>query len=105
VLDRVRTLEPRARVGVSVGGRVARVSARWRDWRAQVLHGLREHRWDAVMAQHRLVDAALLEGVVARSGLLYAWTVNERAAIDRLRRLGVHGIATADPRLFSLTVA
>jgi glycerophosphoryl diester phosphodiesterase len=101
ILDRVRALEPRARVGISVGGRVARASRRWRDWRVQVLHGLRERRWDAVMAQHRLVDPGLLEEVVARRGLLYAWTVNERPAIDRLRLLGVHGIATADPRLFA----
>jgi glycerophosphoryl diester phosphodiesterase len=101
ILDRVRALEPHARVGISVGGRVARLSRRWRDWRAQVLHGVRERRWDAVMAQHRLVEAGLLEEVVARRGLLYAWTVNERPAIDRLRRLGVHGIATADPRLFA----
>jgi glycerophosphoryl diester phosphodiesterase len=32
---------------------------------------------------------------------LYAWTVNERAVIASLQRLGVHGIATADPRLFA----
>jgi glycerophosphoryl diester phosphodiesterase len=101
VLDRVRALEPRARVGVSVGGRVARLSRRWRDWRTHVLAGLRTRRWEALMAQHRLVDTSLLEEVVARSGLLYAWTVNERAAIQRLRALGVHGIATADPRLFA----
>ena len=101
VLDRVRALEPGARVGISVGGRVARLSRRWRDWREQVLAGLAARRWDALMAQHRLVDFTLLEDVVARSGLLYAWTVNERTAIDALRRLGVHGIATADPRLFT----
>ena len=101
VLDRVRALEPGARVGISVGGRVARLSRRWRDWREQVLTGLAARRWDALMAQHRLVDFRLLEDVVARSGLLYAWTVNERPAIDALRRLGVHGIATADPRLFT----
>src|SRR5436305_9732440 len=85
VLDRVRAMEPRARVGISVGGRVARVSRRWRDWRTQVLHDLRERRWDAVMAQHRLIDAGLLDDVVAGGGLLYAWTVNERTAIDSLR--------------------
>jgi glycerophosphoryl diester phosphodiesterase len=101
VVYRVRALEPHARVGISVGGRVARLSRRWRDWRAQVLHGLRDRRWDAVMAQHRLVDVRLLDEVVARGGLLYAWTVNERHAIDSLRGLGVHGIATADPRLFA----
>jgi glycerophosphoryl diester phosphodiesterase len=100
VLDRVRALEPRARVGISIGGRVARLSAGRSDWRAQALAGLLAHRWDVLMAQHRLIDAHLVEAVVCRGGLLYAWTVNERRAIDRLRGLGVHGIATADPRLF-----
>ncbi len=101
ILARVRTLEPRARVGISVAGPVSRLTHHWRGWRAQVLQGLRERRWEAIMAQHRLVDAGLLEEVVARGGLLYAWTVNERPAIDSLRRLGVHGITTADPRLFA----
>ncbi len=53
------------------------------------------------MAQYRLVDDGLLEDVQARGGRLYAWTVNERPAIDRLRWMGVHGITTADPRLFA----
>jgi glycerophosphoryl diester phosphodiesterase len=101
VLDCVRALDPGARVGISVGGRVARMSRHWRDWRAQVLAGLAARRWDAVMAQHRLIDGSLLAQVAERSGLLYAWTVNERAAIERLRLLGVHGITTADPRLFA----
>jgi glycerophosphoryl diester phosphodiesterase len=101
VLDRVRELEPHARTGVSVGGRLARASRRWGDWRRHVLAGLAGHRWDAVMAQHKLIDANLLEDVVDRGGRLYAWTVNERPAIGALRRLGVHGIATADPRLFA----
>ena len=101
VLDRVRALEPRAQVGISVGGRIARMSRRWRDWRAGALAGMQGGRWDALMAQHRLVDDALLCDVVDRGGRLYAWTVNERAAIASLKRLGVHGIATADPRLFA----
>jgi glycerophosphoryl diester phosphodiesterase len=100
VVDRVRALEPRARAGISIGGRIARVSRRWRDWRAGALSGLHAGRWDALMAQHRLVDGALLGDVAERGGRLYAWTVNERVAIGRLRELGVHGIATADPRLF-----
>ena len=100
VLDRVRSLEPRARVGISIGGRLARMSRRWHDWRAGALAGLHDGRWDVLMAQHRLVDAALLADVVDRGGRLYAWTVNERAAIASFQRLGVHGIATADPRLF-----
>ena len=102
VLDRVRALEPRACVGISIGGRLARLSQRWRDWRAVALAGLGSGRWDALMAQHKLVDDALLGEVIARGGRLYAWTVNERSAIARLQALGVHGIATADPRLFRL---
>jgi glycerophosphoryl diester phosphodiesterase len=100
VLDRVRALEPGTRVAISIGGRLARMSRRWHDWRAGALAGLHTGRWDALMAQHRLVDDGLLCDVVARSGRLYAWTVNQRAAIASLQRLGVHGIVTADPRLF-----
>jgi glycerophosphoryl diester phosphodiesterase len=101
VVDRVRALEPRGRTGISVGGRLARASRRWRDWRSQVLAGLAARRWDALMAQHGLIDCALLDDVLNRRGRLYAWTVNERATIHGLRSLGVHGIATADPRLFA----
>lgn len=119
VLLRVRALEPTARVGVSVGGRLARFGRRlhdWREWgdgrggrdsrdaggwRAHVLAGLASGRWEALMAHHRLIDPGLLDEVVSRQGRLYAWTVNERSAIERLRALGVHGIATADPRLFA----
>jgi len=101
VLDRVRSLQPRARTGISIGGRLARLSRRWGDWRAHVLGGLAAGRWDALMAQHRLIDDRLLSDVVARDRRLYAWTVNERSTIDRLRTLGVHGIASADPRLFT----
>lgn len=100
VLDRVRAHEPGVMVGISVGGQVARLTRRWRDWRAQVLDGLAVGRWDALMAQHRLIDASLTEDVVSRQGRLYAWTVNEREAISSLLALGVHGITTADPRLF-----
>ncbi len=100
VLDRLREREPRARLGISVGGRMARFSRRWGDWRAHVLAGIASRRWEALMAQHRLVDATLLEHVTERDGRLYAWTVNERDAIQSLRGLGVHGITTADPRLF-----
>jgi glycerophosphoryl diester phosphodiesterase len=100
VLERLRELEPRLRLGISVGGRAARMSHRWRGWRAAVLRGLTEGRWDALMAQFRLVEGGLLDEVVERGGRLYAWTVNERLDIERLTGLGVHGITTADPRLF-----
>jgi glycerophosphoryl diester phosphodiesterase len=101
ILDRVRRLEPRARVGISIGGRVARMSHRTRDWRRQVLVGLAIGRWDALMAQYRLIDHSLLHDVQDRGGWLCAWTVNQRPLIDRLRSIGVHGITTGDPRLFA----
>ncbi|MGH3262384.1 MAG: glycerophosphodiester phosphodiesterase family protein, partial [Trebonia sp.] len=75
------------------------------DWRTHVLAGLAGGRWDALMAHHGLVDVALLDAVSDRDGLLYAWTVNERGSIQALRDLGVHGIATADPRLFAPAAA
>jgi glycerophosphoryl diester phosphodiesterase len=101
VLDRTRALEPRARVGISIGGRAARASRGWRDWRGAVLAGLAARRWDALMAQHRLVDTRLLSDVADHGGRLYAWTVNDRPVIEWLRGIGVHGITTADPRLFA----
>jgi glycerophosphoryl diester phosphodiesterase len=100
IVDRIRAADPSAVTGISVGGVAARALRRWRDWRLHVLDGLATGRWNALMAQHRLVDLALLEAVGDRGGLLYAWTVNERESIDALRVLGVHGVATADPRLF-----
>ncbi|HEY1521914.1 MAG TPA: glycerophosphodiester phosphodiesterase [Solirubrobacteraceae bacterium] len=100
VLDRLRSRDPGVRLGISVGGRVARISRRWRDWRNHVLDGLSAGRWEALMAQYRLVDERLLAEVQNRAGRLYAWTVNERSLIDGLRSMGVHGITTADPRLF-----
>ena len=47
------------------------------------------------------VHRAGLEEVCAREARLYGWTVNDRARIAALRALGVHGVATADPRLFA----
>src|SRR5205807_6392838 len=50
VIDRIRALAPRVRTGISIGGRLARLSQRWKDWRAQVLDGLASARWDVLMA-------------------------------------------------------
>jgi glycerophosphoryl diester phosphodiesterase len=100
VLDRFRVLDPEVRVGISVGGRAARATHRWGAWRLPVLAGLASGRWNVLMVQHRLVDRALIDSVSAHGARLYAWTVNERRLIQALTELGVHGIATSDPRLF-----
>ena len=100
VLDRVRELEPRACTAISVGGRMARLSRRWGDWRARVLAGLEAGRWAALMVQHRLIDRELVAAVAARDADIYGWTVNDRARIGVLRALGVDGVVSGDPRLF-----
>jgi glycerophosphoryl diester phosphodiesterase len=79
---------------------VARTSHRWGDWRRRVLDGLAAHRWDALMAQHRLIDAELVAAVSARDARVYGWTLDDRPRIDALRGLGVHGLVSGDPRLF-----
>jgi glycerophosphoryl diester phosphodiesterase len=101
VLDAFRAIDPTVQVGISIGGWLARTKGHWGDWQRAVLHGLAARRWDALMAQHRLIDARLTAEVDAVGARLYAWTVNERPAIDALERIGVHGITTSDPRLFA----
>jgi glycerophosphoryl diester phosphodiesterase len=100
VLDRVHRLDPAVRTGISVGGRMARRSQRWGDWRGRVLAALQRGRFDALMAHHALVDATLVDDVLGCDRELYAWTVSERPTIGRLVGLGVSGITTPDPRLF-----
>ncbi|HSD80096.1 MAG TPA: glycerophosphodiester phosphodiesterase [Solirubrobacteraceae bacterium] len=101
VVDRVRALDPDVRTGVSVGGRVARRSQGWRDWRSDVLDGLHRGRYDAVMAYHGLVDHGLVADVRARAGALFAWTVEDAAALRALRDAGVDGVVSGDPRVFA----
>jgi len=58
-------------------------------------------RCDALMAHWALVTPRLVRTVRNAGGELYAWTVDEPARIGRLERLGVTGVITNDPRLFS----
>jgi glycerophosphoryl diester phosphodiesterase len=56
---------------------------------------------DAIMAHWRVVTPALLRAVTREGGELYVWTVDDAAHIAKLTALGVSGIITNDPRLFS----
>jgi glycerophosphoryl diester phosphodiesterase len=56
---------------------------------------------DAIMAHWRLVTPALARAVAEEGGELYVWTVDDAAAIARFESLGVTGVITNDPRLFS----
>jgi glycerophosphoryl diester phosphodiesterase len=101
VLDRIKEIDARIQCGISIGGRVARSSQRWRDWRRSVLDGIGRGRFDALMANHRLVGQALVDAVRERDGEIYCWTVDSRPVLERLQSLEVSGITTNDPRLFA----
>ena len=113
-LDRVRAVEPRARLGWSVP------RAR-RDYTAHKLtaapalalliagrtalpslaaRAIRAGKVDAIMSHWRLVTPRLVRGVREAGGELYVWTVDDLANIRRLVELGVDGVITNDPRLF-----
>jgi glycerophosphoryl diester phosphodiesterase len=114
-LARVRALEPALRLGLSVP-RVRRdyttdmltaipALAILTGYRAalpaRARAGLRERRYDAIMAHWRVVTRALVRAVREGGGELYVWTVDDSARIAKLTELGVDGIITNDPRLFS----
>lgn len=56
---------------------------------------------DAIMAHWRVVTPALVRAVKQAGGELYVWTVDDASQISKLTALGVDGIITNDPRLFS----
>ncbi len=62
---------------------------------------LQEGRFDAIMAHWRVVTPALVRAVAEGGGELYVWTVDDARMIERLTAMGVDGIITNDPRLFS----
>lgn len=101
VIARMRELAPETRLGLSVGGRVSRVSQRWRSWREAVVEAMRARRFEVLMLHHSLIDPGLLERVAGHGGEVYAWTAHDRALVERLTASGVHGIAASDPRLFA----
>jgi len=60
-----------------------------------------EGRCDALMAHWALVTPRLVRAVRDAGGELYVWTVDVPERIGRLERLGVTGVITNDPRLFT----
>jgi glycerophosphoryl diester phosphodiesterase len=62
---------------------------------------LRAGRFDAIMAHWRVVTPALVRAVAQGGGELYVWTVDDERLITRLTDMGVDGIISNDPRLFS----
>lgn len=114
-LGRVRAAEPSLRLGWSVP-RVRRdytsdmltaipALAMLTGYRAllprRASEALRKGIVDAIMAHWRVVTPALVRAVARQQGELYVWTVDDAPRIAKLTRMGVSGIITNDPRLFS----
>ncbi|HEY7892665.1 MAG TPA: glycerophosphodiester phosphodiesterase [Solirubrobacteraceae bacterium] len=114
-LDAIRALEPELRLGWSVP-RARRdytddmltaipALAALSGYRALLPRRARRclgsGRFDAIMAHWRLVTPRLVQAVAEGGGELYVWTVDDAALMERLTALGVDGIITNDPTLFS----
>jgi glycerophosphoryl diester phosphodiesterase len=54
----------------------------------------------ATTLDHRLVTRATVERCHSLGVAVLAWTVNDRAVLQKLDRLGVDGVITDDPRIF-----
>jgi glycerophosphoryl diester phosphodiesterase len=62
---------------------------------------IRAARCDALMVHWRLVSARLVDAVRTAGGEIYVWTVDDLAMLRALEALGVTGVITNDPRLFT----
>jgi glycerophosphoryl diester phosphodiesterase len=99
ILDRVRELDPDARVGLSLGGRLARILCHRprRSLRVWTSHALANGRFHALMVHHEWLTAGWMEHLRELEAEVYAWTVNEWAVAESLLLLGVAGVTTDDP--------
>jgi len=61
---------------------------------------VRRRRCDALMVHWRLVTPRLVRRVRQAGGEVYVWTVDELPRLRELKRLGVTGVISNDPRLF-----
>jgi glycerophosphoryl diester phosphodiesterase len=62
---------------------------------------IRRGEIDALMVHWRLATPRLARSIRQAGGALYAWTVDDRRRIAGLERMGVTGVITNDPRLFT----
>jgi glycerophosphoryl diester phosphodiesterase len=114
-LQLLRGAEPDIRLGWSVprlrrdptsspftiGPAIALLQVYRRILPRQAASAIRTLRLNALMAQWRLVTSGLVRAVHDAGAELYVWTVDDAAQIARLEALGVDGVITNDPRLFT----
>jgi glycerophosphoryl diester phosphodiesterase len=114
-LELIRVSEPGVRLGWSVP-KVKRDPFRSRTTAVAALAMVRAARLvlpgraaaairaglcDAIMVHWRLVTPRLVSRVQGAGGELYVWTVDELSQLAALEALGVTGVITNDPRLFT----
>ncbi len=56
---------------------------------------------DALMCHYALVTGRLVQAIERAGGELYVWTVDDATRIAGLERMGVSGVISNDPRLFT----
>ena len=71
---------------------------------ARAAKAIRAGRCDALMVHWRLVTPRLVRAVLGAGGEIYVWTVDDLARLRALDALGVTGVITNDPRLFTQLV-
>jgi glycerophosphoryl diester phosphodiesterase len=96
-LAALAVLNPLARTSATLSAGRAFMPAGWRTPAVAMYH--RSGARDATV-RHDAVTSELIDAVHARDGRVYAWTVNTRKGIERMRALGVDGVITDDPTLF-----
>jgi glycerophosphoryl diester phosphodiesterase len=114
-LRTIRALDPAVRLGLSIPKlRRDLLASPWTRYPTYVAAGaarrliphrvgraIRAGRFDALMCHWALVTPQLARAVTRAGGELYVWTVDEGPRIAALEALGVAGVITNDPRLFS----
>jgi glycerophosphoryl diester phosphodiesterase len=71
---------------------------------ARAARAVRARRCDALMVHWRLVTPRLVRQVLGAGGEVYVWTVDDLVRLRALEALGVTGVITNDPRLFTQLV-
>ena len=114
VLERMRTLAPEIPRGWTVPGIPGTIGTPLltptlgRLYRnrlpARAAARIRAGAITALVPHWTMVSAALVEAVRGAGGEIYPWTVDDAAEIARLAALGVTGVITNDPRLFTAIV-
>lgn len=114
-LRTIRASDPSVRIGLSIPKlRRDLLASRWTRYPTYAAAGaarrmiplraaraIRAGRFDALMCHWALVTGQLARAVERAGGELYVWTVDDGPRIEALEALGVAGVITNDPRLFT----